>query len=112
MNIGRKTVMGRLQAAIFDMDGVLTDTLMLHYKACYKMFKEEGYAFDFELFKQEIDTRPRLQGIKAVAKGAKQEDHQRMADKKQRYFLELLEKEPPEIFEDAFILIEHLKANG
>mgnify|MGYP000982557862 FL=1 len=44
--------MNKLKAIIFDMDGVLTDTVPIHFRAWRKMFTEEGYDFNFEIYKK------------------------------------------------------------
>ena len=36
----------RMQAVIFDLDGVVTDTSELHYRAWKRLADEEGVAFD------------------------------------------------------------------
>ena len=38
----------RMQAVIFDLDGVITDTSELHYRAWKRLADEEGIAFDRE----------------------------------------------------------------
>jgi beta-phosphoglucomutase len=102
----------KLLAAIFDMDGVLTDTVPLHYKAWHRMFTEEGYAFDFQVYKEKVDGKPRMDGIAAVATDATEQQLLEMAERKQRYFLELVESEPPQPFADAVELVQRLKQEG
>ncbi|WP_206076305.1 HAD family hydrolase [Marinitoga lauensis] len=100
-----------LKAVIFDMDGVITDTVPLHYKAWKKMFEKHGYYFDFNIYKEKVDGKPRIQGISAVAVNANRKMLEKMAEEKQNYFLELVEKTPPKIFEDTINLIEILRNN-
>ena len=101
--------MNKLKAIIFDMDGVLTDTVPIHFRAWRKMFTEEGYDFNFEIYKKKVDGKPRLNGISAVASDVSQEKLLQMADKKQNYFLQLIEEEPPSVFEDALRLLKRLE---
>lgn len=101
-----------LEAVIFDMDGVITDTVPLHYKAWHKMFTSHGYHFDFTVYKEKVDGKPRIKGISSVAINANEEMLQKMAEEKQNYFLELIELEPPKIFDDTIALINDLKNNN
>lgn len=100
-----------LEAVIFDMDGVITDTVPIHFKAWKKMFEKYGYYFDFQVYKEKVDGKPRLDGIASVATDAKKDELTKMADEKQRYFLDFVKKEPPEVFKDTMDLILLLKEN-
>lgn len=44
--------MAEIKAFIFDLDGVITDTAELHYKAWQKMADDEGYFFNREINEQ------------------------------------------------------------
>ncbi len=102
----------KLKAALFDMDGVLTDTVPLHYKAWHRMFTGQGYEFDFDIYKAKVDGKPRMTGIRSVAVDVSDEQLDRMADEKQQYFLDFVENEPPEKFSDAVQLIQEMKQRG
>ncbi|HCF38054.1 MAG TPA: beta-phosphoglucomutase family hydrolase [Thermosipho africanus] len=101
-----------LKAVIFDMDGVITDTVPIHFKAWKKMFENHGYNFDFQTYKEKVDGKPRLDGISSVATNASSEELITMANEKQGYFLEFVEKDPPKVFEDTMNLIKILKKNN
>lgn len=101
--------MSRLKGIIFDMDGVITDTVPYHYRAWHRMFTEEGYYFDYNIYRDKVDGKPRLGGISSVAINVSDEKLEEMASKKQRYFLESVEKNPPEPFHDAINLIKRVK---
>lgn len=103
--------MKKIKLAIFDMDGVLTDTAKIHFKAWKKMFNKYGYNFDYEDYKEKVDGKSRIDGIKNVISDINDEKLFEMAEEKQRYFLELIEEEDLEVFPDALWLIEHLKSN-
>ncbi|MBM7558250.1 beta-phosphoglucomutase family hydrolase [Marinitoga litoralis] len=100
-----------LEAVIFDMDGVITDTVPLHFKAWKKMFEKYGYYFDFKIYKEKVDGKPRMKGISSVAINADEEILTTMSEEKQNYFLEYVEKNPPEIFTDTWNFIKELKNN-
>jgi len=101
-----------LEAVIFDMDGVITDTVPIHFKAWKKMFENHGYYFDFQVYKEKVDGKPRLDGIASVATDVEKENLIKMADEKQGYFLEFVKLEPPEVFKDTMNLILELKENN
>jgi beta-phosphoglucomutase len=98
-----------LEAVIFDMDGVITDTVPLHYNAWKKMFEKHGYYFDFNVYKEKVDGKPRMKGISSVATNVDEKTLNQMAEEKQNYFLEYIEKTPPEIFQDTWNFIKKLK---
>lgn len=53
-----------IQALLFDLDGVLTNTAAVHAKAWKQTFEEEGYPFsktDYDTF---VDGKPREDGIR------------------------------------------------
>jgi len=100
------------KGAIFDLDGVVVDTVPLHFKAWKKLFEEYGHSFSMDDYLAKVDGKARLDGVRAILTGSDDEDVRRAGDKKQLYFLENLENEPVEVFEDAIELIRELKANG
>lgn len=53
---------GKLSGLIFDMDGVITDTMPYHFKAWAQIFKAEGIAVTFN----DIYTREGQKGIDSV----------------------------------------------
>jgi beta-phosphoglucomutase len=101
-----------LKAAIFDLDGVIVDTVALHFKAWQKMFNEYGKEFTFEDYKKKVDGIPRIDGAKAILKGLSLEELKQAATKKQKYFLELLEKEGVQVYKSTVVLIRKLQQKG
>jgi len=104
--------MMQMKLVIFDMDGVLTDTNPVHYRAWNKVFIEAGYPFDYAVFKEKIEARPRMVGIASVAVGSTLEEQKKMAQKKTDYFLEEIKVELPTMFEDSLSLLKELKQRG
>jgi len=104
--------MGRIKAAIFDMDGVLTDTVKLHFKAWKRMFNNHGYKFEYEDYKQKVDGKPRMDGIRSIATDVCEDELFKMAEEKQRYFLELVENDSLEAFDDAIWILKYFKQNS
>ncbi|NQU18994.1 beta-phosphoglucomutase family hydrolase [bacterium] len=100
------------KAAIFDLDGVIVDTVPIHFKAWKGMFSEYGRDFTFEDYKQKVDGIPRFDGAKAILTDLSGEDIKKACDKKQGYFLESIEKDEIPIHRSTIRLIEELKSRS
>ena len=127
------------RAVIFDMDGVVTDTAQVHAAAWKKLFDgvldEVGQlpenreavsaephrtaAFDVEgEYLQCVDGLPREEGVRSffasrglsLAEGELSVDA--LAERKQRYFDEVLQEEGVTVFPDALKLLRQLRAAG
>ena len=101
-----------LKGAIFDLDGVLVNTVPLHFKAWEKMFAGYGKSFTFQDYKKKVDGIPRLDGARAILKDFSVQQLEKATHEKQEYFLEFLEREGVEVFKDTLNLIKELKANN
>ena len=83
-------------AVIFDVDGVLVDTVPFHFQAWKKVFTEEGIAFSKTEY-QKINGLPRDAAIRRILKVDPSVQHIKdIGDRKQRYYLELITKNPPQ----------------
>ncbi len=82
-------------AIIFDVDGVLLDTVPYHFTAWQKMFTDEGVAFTMDDYLKKVNGLPRLTGIKNVLTEVNEEKISSLAQKKQDYYLELVSVNPP-----------------
>lgn len=100
------------KAAIFDMDGVVVDTVPIHFNAWKKMFADYGHEFSFEEYKQKVDGIPRIDGAKAVLTELSDQQIEVAAAKKQEYFLEEIEKSEIPIYQTTFDLINDLQKRG
>ncbi len=94
---------------IFDMDGVITNTVPLHFKAWKKMFAGYGIDFTFEMYKERVDGIPRLDGAGAILTDLTDEELKAAAKKKQNYFVELLTNDNVDVYEDAIKFIDSLE---
>lgn len=101
-----------LKGAIFDLDGVVVDTVPIHFKAWKKMFAEYGRKFTFDDYKEKVDGIPRIDGGKAILTNLSENEIVTATDKKQEYFLEYLKKEKIPIFKSTIQLIKDLKNRG
>jgi beta-phosphoglucomutase len=82
-----------IRALIFDMDGVIADTLELHYRAWQRLAQEEKVAFTAEQYR-EMQGLPRPESLKLFLKGRALSEvaAQQWMDRKNAYFLEQLEQ--------------------
>ncbi len=101
-----------IKGAIFDLDGVIVDTVPLHFAAWKKMFEQHGHKFTMADYLAKVDGRPRLEGAAAILTELGPEEIEKAGDMKQEYYLELLEKDPIEIFDSSVKIVKELKAKG
>jgi beta-phosphoglucomutase len=102
----------KLKGAIFDMDGVIVNTVPLHFKAWKRMFKEYGHEFDMHDYNEKVDGIPRADGARAILAGLSEEELHEATEKKQAYFLEYLNKEEIPVFKSTIAFIKELKKRG
>lgn len=100
------------KGAIFDLDGVIVNTVPIHFKAWKKMFSESGIDFTFDDYKSKVDGIPRYDGVKAILKEASVAEIKEAAGRKQRYFLEFIEKEDIPVYSTSINLINELKSHN
>src|SRR4030042_5590704 len=100
------------KGAIFDLDGVIVDTVPLHFEAWKRMFSEYGRDFTFSDYKQKVDGIPRIDGARAVLSGLSEEELKSAASRKQGYYLELVDKGDIKVYYSTVGLVKELKKNG
>lgn len=100
-----------LKGVIFDLDGVIVNTVPLHFKAWKKMFAEYGKKFNFKDYRLKVDGIPRIDGARAILSALSKEELNKAATRKQKYFLTFLKKEGVKIYPDTVRLIKNLKKN-
>jgi beta-phosphoglucomutase len=99
------------QAAIFDLDGVIVNTVPIHFKAWKRMFSDYGIEFTFDDYKKKVDGIPRIDGCKAILTDLSDDEIQVASSRKQVYYLEYLNDEGIKIYDSTIILIKSLLAN-
>lgn len=97
------------KAAIFDLDGVIVNTVPLHFKAWQEMFKEYGRDFTFEDYKEKVDGIPRTDGARAILNDISEDELKKASEKKQGYFLKHLESEKIPVYNSTVDLIKNFK---
>ncbi|MFA7676592.1 MAG: beta-phosphoglucomutase family hydrolase [Candidatus Omnitrophota bacterium] len=100
------------KGAIFDLDGVIVNTVPLHFKAWQKMFKEYGKDINFEDYKNKVDGIPRIDGARAILTQLSSPELEKAASLKQDYFLELLNSQGVEVYQSTLELMILLKKEG
>jgi beta-phosphoglucomutase len=100
------------KGAIFDLDGVLVDTVPLHFKAWKRMFGEYGKEFNFQDYKTKVDGIPRLDGARAILTDISQAELEKAAAKKQGYYLDFLKDEGVDVYQTSVDLIRELRSRG
>jgi beta-phosphoglucomutase len=101
-----------LRGLIFDVDGVLVDTVPLHYAAWERMFREFGYPFDLRIYRERVDGKSRLDGVRGVMSDASEQQIAEAARLKQSYYLEQLETARLEPFPDTVRFLRRLNGRG
>lgn len=100
-----------LKGAIFDLDGVVVNTVGLHFKAWKKMFAEYGKRFTFQDYRLKVDGIPRSSGARAILPNLSKAELEKAAARKQNYFLKFLKTEGVKVYRDTLNLINRLKNN-
>ncbi|MFH1347931.1 MAG: beta-phosphoglucomutase family hydrolase [Candidatus Margulisiibacteriota bacterium] len=101
-----------IKAAIFDLDGVIVNTVPLHFGAWKRMFEGYGHQFTMEDYLAKVDGRPRLEGAAAILTELSLEEIKKAGEIKQGYYQKLLDSEAIEIFESSVKIIQQLKNRG
>jgi len=99
-------------SAIFDMDGVVVETVQMHFQAWKRMFEERGKPFTFDEYKAKVDGIPRRDGARAILGDLPQSELDKACDVKQGYFLEFLEKEKVPAYAGTVALVKAIRASG
>jgi beta-phosphoglucomutase family hydrolase len=97
------------EAAIFDMDGVVVDTVPIHYAAWKRMAADFGRELSFDDYKSKVDGIPRIDGARAILDGLEPHSIETAAERKQEYFLAALSAEEIPIYRSTLALMERLR---
>lgn len=100
------------KGAIFDLDGVIVNTVPLHFKAWKRMFAEYGKEFTLKDYEDKVDGIPRMDGARAVLADLSEGELNEAAAKKQGYFVDFLKTEGVDAYDTTIKLMEELKKNN
>ena len=101
----------RYRGAIFDLDGVLIDTVPAHFLAWKTMFESRGIPFDDAAYLAKVDGRTCQDGVRAMMPGVDEATVTAAADHKQALFVEQLNLEL-RVFESSVALVNRLGDAG
>lgn len=99
------------KAVIFDMDGVVVNSMQADYHAWEKIFKENSIAFSNDVFKSFLGMKSRDIIKRLVKKEATDEEAISLEKKKEAYFLDCAKQELTEITGVTDLLKELQKQN-
>lgn len=103
-----------VEAVIFDLDGVITDTAEFHYLAWKKLADEEGYPFDRSV-NEKLRGVSRRASLEIILKGAElpEEKIHEMMERKNGYYVDFISTiAPKDILPGMETLLKDLKAKG
>ncbi len=98
-----------LKAIIFDMDGVITDTVPHHFLAWKKFFKQQGVNLTKRDYEKKVNGIPRKDGITNILGKVPKERLKKMMEEKQIFFKEAIEANLPKTFPGFREFITQLK---
>lgn len=101
-----------LQLCIFDLDGVIVDTVPLHFDAWKRMFDSYFRKFTIDEYYAKVDGIPRDDGVRAILSDLSDEDVKKASALKQAYFLANLNSKPINTFSSTLKLIGELRDLG
>jgi beta-phosphoglucomutase len=101
-----------IKGLIFDLDGVLVDTVPTHFAAWSRMFHEYGYEFGKREYRELVDGRLRLDGARAVMHEADDHTIEEAATKKNSYYLEAIDRGEYRIFNTAVRCVREYAKQG
>ena len=99
-----------ITAALFDVDGVLLDTVPYHFEAWRRMCADHGKTITFEDYLEKLNGLPRLTGIKNVFPDKTDEELEHLAALKQAYFTSAIDERPPTPLAGVVKLLEIFKS--
>ncbi|MFP4397742.1 MAG: trehalose-phosphatase [Desulfonatronovibrio sp.] len=119
-------------AVIFDMDGVITKTAKVHFRAWKKLFDQyldkrhpTEKPFKEKDYLRYVDGKPRLEGIESflesrnitLPRGSEQDSPDTetiygLGNRKNRYFNELIKKDGVKVYDPALQVIKDLRSAG
>jgi beta-phosphoglucomutase len=101
-----------IKGLIFDLDGVLVDTVPVHFLAWSRMFRDYGYEFGKREYRNLVDGRPRFDGAQAVMINHSDDEIRKAANKKNDYYVEMIDRGDFKVFDAAVTLVRQSQANG
>ena len=101
-----------LDALLFDLDGTLVDTNLLHARAFAQSFKDHGYKVSTDRIAIEIGKGGDLLVPAILGKSADEKEGDSIRDGWEKHYLKIVKSEPVAVFDGALKIIERAKASG
>jgi len=98
------------KGAIFDVDGVIVDTVPLHFAGWKYLFEEIHHIpFTQKDYEDKVDGKPRIDGVRAILPNLSAAEAIKEGEIKQAYYLKLISEGKLKQFPSSFALIKELK---
>jgi len=101
-----------IKCIILDHDGAVIDLLPYHFLAWQKAFNKFGLDLTVEQFKEKMDDYLREQSARNVLPDKDEVFIQRLADLKQIYYINDIDKRPPETLPHFMVTVNNLRQAG
>lgn len=101
------------KGAIFDVDGVIVDTVPLHFAGWKHLFEDIHHLpFSKKDYDDKVDGKPRIDGVRAILTNLSYDEAVAAGEIKQSYYLKLINEGKLKKFPSSFTLIHELKQHG
>ena len=101
-----------IQALLFDLDGTLIDTNLIHARAFEKAFEENGYRVAVDRIAIEIGKGGDLLVGTILGASANEKDGDAIRNAWEKHYLEMVKSAPVKVFDGALEIIEKAKSAG
>ena len=98
-----------LDALLFDLDGTLIDTNLIHARAFEKSFEEHGYRVGLDRIAIEIGKGGDLLVGAILGASANEKDGDKIRDAWEKHYLEMVKSAPVKVFDGALEIIQKAK---
>lgn len=99
----------KIKYIIFDLDGVIVNSEFLHYEAYRRAFIKNGLRLSIDDYNGKLRSKGRKEGLRALIKENKDFLIEDISISKDQMFIQILENETIEVYDDAVNLIKICK---
>ena len=96
---------------LFDFDGVVVDTIPLHYQSWKKVF-EPYTTISFDEYINKIDGKSRIVAISTILPGIDDKQINMLSQKKQKIFTKMIASNHISVYETSIVLLKELNYRG